>query len=48
MQYYFLYYQQVSSFFSTFFHAKLFVFDNISMISLVFSNQLLPGLLFNF
>ena len=35
------------TFFSTFLHAQPFVFDNISMTSLVLKNQLLPVLLFN-
>ena len=48
MQYSSFIISRLAHFFRTFLHAKPFVFDNISMTSLMFSNRLLPVLLFNF
>ena len=48
MQYFPFYYQQVSTFLQHISSCLTIRFDNISMTSLVFSNQLLSVLLFNF
>ena len=48
MQYFHLYHQQVSALFQHISSCLTIRFDNILMASLVFSNQLLSVLLFNF